>query len=181
MGEIEIMFKCDESITSYTRPIFKIICCCILIVLLINRWDFNNSYINVFLTVVGFVVMILAILRIYLSFAEMLLLHERRTEAKIGINKAMKYSEEYTVENIISILGKNDIVDILILVKNQIIKLESSSENFPESSEFINKKYSIDEHFVELEEIKEKLTAFTVNDKICVISIDGLPPSKTKQ
>ncbi len=174
------MFKCDESITSYTRPIFKIICCCVLIVLLINRRNFNNSYIDGFLTIVGVVATILAILRIYLSFAEMFLLYERRAESKINIKKAIKHSQEYSVEHIVSLLELNDIIDISIVFKNRIIKLESSSENLPGSSEFINKKYSIDKHFIVLEELKEKLMTFTVNDKICVISIDDLPPSNTK-
>ncbi len=174
------MFKCDETLTSYNRPVFKIICCCILIVLLINRGEFNNSYIDIFLTIVALVTTILAILRIYLSFAEMLLLYERRTEAKIDINKAMKHSHEYSVEHIIYLLAENDVIDISIVFKNQIVKLESSSENFPGSSNFINKKYSIDKCFVPFEELKEKLTTFTVNDRICVISIDDLPPSNTK-
>ncbi len=174
------MFKCDDTLTSYIHPFFKILFCCVLIVLIVNRRELiniDNPYFDGLLTVLSLILGILSVLRIYISCAEMFLLYERRTEAKINIKKLKKQSRNYSIEYIISLLETNDIIDILIVYKNQIIRVEASSENFPSSSKFVNKKYAIDKHFVTLEEIKEKLNTFNVNDRICVISIDDLPPT----
>ena len=104
------MFKCDDTLTSYTHPVLKILFCCVLIVLIINRRELiniDNPYFDGLLTVLSLILGILSVLRIYISGAEMFLLYERRTEAKINIKKLKKQSRNYSVEYIISLLETN--------------------------------------------------------------------------
>ena len=52
-------------------------------------------------------------------------------ENKINIENARTYSEIYSVDCVLSLLEKNDIIEILIASGDQIIKLGASSDSHP--------------------------------------------------
>ena len=176
------LLKCNEKISSYKLPIIKVISCSLLIVLIISLnsiLPIDNHFWNELKNIVAAIVVALSVLCIYISFCEMLLLSERRELAKVEIKKAMKSSKFCSVDRILSLLEANDIIEILIISNQQIIKLGASSDSHPWSSQFFDKKYYIDDFdCIEIEEIKEKLNSYSVDAKVQVVTIDGISPNK---
>ena len=107
-------FSCDENIKSYKTPILKIVFAFLLIIILTYRnyiIQINSSVINTIITVISGVMAMLAVLNIYLSFADMILLYERREAARFNLKSAIKRSKEYSIAHILSLLETNDIIE----------------------------------------------------------------------
>lgn len=175
------LFRCDKNIKTYKIPVIKIILCGLLVVLLISRnylIHINNSLWKTIINIVCFQVVILSILCIYFSVAEIILLNERNKEDRMNIENARTYSKTYYVDYILSLLEENDIIDISILSNDQIINLGASSDCHPGSSHFFDKNYYINnKNDITIEELREIINHYSTNSKVCVIAIDGVPPN----
>jgi hypothetical protein len=137
----------------------------------------NNSFWNFIIAIASFLIGMLSILCIYVSIGEMILLNERKNKDKINIEKAMKNGKYYSVDYVLSLLEKNDIIDMLILSKDQIIKLGASSDCNPGSSSFFDKEYYVnDKNNVTVEELNEMINFYSTDSKVFVVAIDGVPP-----
>lgn len=123
------------------------------------------------------ITVVLSFFCIYISIADIILLNERKKDS--GTNKehttVPKY--EYSVEDIISLLKKNDIIEMSILSNNQLIKLGASSDCHVSNSRFFNKKYYIDKNYnITIDNLHSILLSHAQNGTIFVVSIDDVSP-----
>ena len=173
-------FRCDKNIKTYKIPVIKIVLCSLIVVLLISRnylIHINSLLWNTAIGIVCFQVVGLSILCIYLSICEIILLNDRKKEDKVNIENARLHSRTYSVDHILSLLEKNDIIEISIISNAQIIKLGASSDCCPGNSHFFDKSYYINNNDATIEELREIINNYSTNSKVCVISIDGVPPN----
>lgn len=174
------LFRCNKNIRTYKIPVIKIVLCCLLVALLISRNYFihiNSSFWNTIIGIVCFQMVILSILCIYLSVGEIILLNEHKNDAQININNAMTHCKTHSVDYILSLLERNDIIEISILSDDQIIKLGASSDSHPGSSYFFDKNYYVNnKNNITIKELREVINNYSTNGKICVIAIDGASP-----
>lgn len=172
------VFRCNENIKSYRYPVWKIVLCMAFIVLLTGRnyiVSIDNTVLNVFVKIVCFGFVITSVLCIYISVAEIILLHERREKASINAKTITAYSKDYSVDDILSLLMMNDIIEITIVSDNQIFKVGASSDCRPDSSRFFDKRYYINTTDYEtIDNLKEVIFSNCKDGKLCVIAIDGV-------
>ena len=167
-------------VKSYLIPVLKIALSILLIALVICRNHFihiNNSIWNTIISVVCFLIVILLVLSIYLSVGEMILINECRAESTLDANIAISYGKSYSIDYVLDLLESNDIIEILIISNKQVIKLGATSDSHPGNSMFFDKCYYIDnQNDITIENLKNRIIDYSINNKICVIAIDGIPP-----
>lgn len=120
------LLKCNEHLQSYMFPIVKIILSALLIIFLINRKHFFLIQHPVWRIVVGVIcvqIMILATLCIYISVAEMIMIGERRSEIRADHAATISSSKDYHISDIVQMLEENDIIEIAIIAKGEVIRL----------------------------------------------------------
>lgn len=174
------IFYFDENLKSYTYPILKILICLILIIVFINRGQIihiDNKVVNVIIGVLCTTVGIICIYCIYISVFELTQVHENRAKTNVVLDSTIISSKEYSVDEIVSMAKNNDIIDIQIVAKDKAIEIGSSSDCKAGSSKFFDKLYYVDKNeFADINDFKTSLLSHTVNEKIMVISIDGIRP-----
>jgi hypothetical protein len=170
----------NENIISYRYPIIKIITSVVLIIILVNRTyfiHFEDEVFNIILGVIATAVGCVCILCIYISWAEISLVHENRKKTNIVIDSIIANTKKYSIDEIVAMSKNNDIIDIQIVVNDKAIGIGSSSDCKAGSSKFFDKLYYIDKNeFANIDDFKASLLSHTVNEKIMVISIDGIRP-----
>jgi hypothetical protein len=178
------IFSCNDNLTTYTYPLVKILVCVVLIILPIYRGHFinlDNIIFNAIMGGVSFVVGIAGVLCVYISIAEIILINEKKTKASIVLKDAIKLSKEYSIDEIIFLVEKNDIIEIQVLSNNRIVEVGSSSDSKQGSSKFFDKRYYIDKKEIcDLEDFKASLLLHSINEKVIVFSIDGIHPKRKK-
>lgn len=174
------IFKCDTSIKNCRYPIAKIVLSCLLIALLVMRGCFfsiSSGFWELATGILCAIIVVLSVLCIYISFAEMLLLYERREKKHFG--KAISQSRVFSVSYILSLLEVNDIVEILLACDNRIITVMASSDNRQGSAKFFDKCYHIgDSTFTEFVDFKEAIIPYAIGGEFCIIEIDGVPANR---
>ena len=179
-----LFLKCNERIKTYKFPIFKIVLSVIIVALLIFRGhifslEIDNTFLNITERVGCALLGMYFILCICVSCAEILLLHERRQKENINVENATQRAKTYEIEQVLSLLESNDIIEIIILSNKKAIELGASSDSINGKSALFDKKYYIgNEKDVTLPSIRKKLACdYSVDGKISVLSIDGVSPS----
>lgn len=178
-------FEFNRDVKTYKFPILKICVCSLVMLLLIAIFpvrkalsSFWDDAIGVLSALVGF----LCIFCIALSFCEIISVSENREIEKLDKKTALAKSKTFLLDDVLSLLKSNDIIDILIFSNEQFIKIGSSSESVRGSSRFFNKRYYLgDEEFESFEDFSEILRSHSQNDSLCVVTIDGLPVTKKKR
>ncbi len=172
------IFKCSEKIRSYTYPVIKIVLCILLIIFLINRNHFfviQSSFWEIVVRIICFQIIILAVLCIYISAAEMILLRERRATAAVS---DLPEGKDYRIDDLVSLLESNDIIEITAAMDDKVIRFGASSDCRPGDAHFFDKSYYIDDKAdIGIDEVKQALKRCTDNDLIRVLTIDDIPVS----
>lgn len=172
------IFKCDENQKSYVYSILKILVCVILIIITVNRKRFiqcENLFSDIIIGVVSVLVVVASLLCIYTSVAEMILIHENKEHNKKDMVYSITNSTEYHVNDIVSLLVSNDIIDIEIVLNDGIINIGSASDCHVSDSQFFDKVYYFnDEEFTSLDDFRVKLISISPNGYIKVVAIDGI-------
>lgn len=172
------IFKCSEKIRSYTYPVIKIVLCVLLIIFLVNRNHFfviHSSVWEIVVRIICFQIVILTVLCIYTSAAEMVLLHERRTAAAAS---ALPEGRDYRIDELVSVLESNDILEITAAADGKVIRFGASSDCRSGDARFFDKSYYIDDKAdIGIGEVKQALKHCTDNDLIHVLTIDDIPVS----
>ena len=177
----------DENIKSYTPPVLKAALSVLSIVLLFLSFPLtrhiseNYPFVDIVIKIVNVAILYISVLRIYISFGEILALAERREEAKkanLNTKAAATKGKNVSVDSIISLLESNDIIEIWIVAKNQNIKLGASSDSKQGSSKFFDKAFYIgDNDNVTIEDLRKELDNYAIEGKVCVFEIDGVSPN----
>jgi len=173
-------FKCNESIKTYKIPIFKMLSSTALILLSINglgRIPINHAVWDVIVRICGAVIVSVAIFQIYIAVAEMALLHDRKELANMDIAYATEHSKKYTVDNVITLLTENDVIEIVAILHSQIITMGAASNCHQGSSRFFDKVYYMnDKTFEAIDDFKAEIGNLYTDGTICIVSIDGIAP-----
>lgn len=168
--------KCNDDIKSYKYPILKIFIFAIVIIILINRnifFSIDNVVLKFIIAIVSAALVIICILSIYISFNEIILLYEKRQEANIDINQMLTRAKKVSVNDIITLLKNNDIVEIKAISNNSIIKIGVSSDCCVDSFEFFDKIYYVnDNEFKTVEEVQRYILENISTQSMLVIFME---------
>lgn len=178
------MFRVNEKITSYASPTIKVFACVAIIAFIGSRgyvFRIENEAVNVVISVISVVLLVLCVLKIYISCAEIILLAERRKNAK---DRQKTYLPEdcvpYSVSEITELLKNNDIIDIAILNDGSCVQIGTSSNQKNGVSELFDKRYYIDtSEYDSISHLVSFLEKSQRDQCIFVISIDGLKPKRS--
>lgn len=174
------LFECNTELQSYTYPIAKIIGCVVLIILEINNryfligkiWD---SWIIRLL--MGGIIVPLEVLCIYISAAEMIYVNENRKRSASATQTSARHVE-MTIEEIVSLIQSEDIIEIKVSANNKQFFLGARSDNKPGDSVFFDKQYYIcEENFKTIESFAKAIKKHSNKGKIKVCEIDGIAPT----
>ncbi len=94
------IFRVNLDLKSYTYPILKILICILVIIFAVNSSDFfilDNKIVYFFVRFVSVVLVIGCVLCIYISFAEILMIHDKHT--KIFPQGVKSFKEIYNRRN----------------------------------------------------------------------------------
>lgn len=179
-------FELDENIKSYTPPVLKAALSVLSIVLLFLSFPLtrhiseNYPFVDIVIKIVNVAILYISVLRIYISFGEILALAERREKTKkaaMNPKVAAKKGKCASVNGIISLLDSNDIIEFLIVADEKIIELGATSDSKQGSAKFFNKKFYLgDNEDISIEGLREALEKRSKNGKICILEIDGVSP-----
>lgn len=174
------IFHVNESLKSYTYPIVKLLICIIIIVIFICRGQIIHTDSKTIKAIIGVCCTIAGIICIYcgyISIFEIFQVHENRSAISTISNYTINDSKPYMIDEVVTIVETNDIIEIQIIVNNSIVVIGSSSDCKAGSSKFFDKLYFIDkEKFSNIEEFKDYLSQYSINLKLSVILIDGIKP-----
>ena len=170
-------------------PIIKIIISIIIIVLSINRKEFYSFFnieiegiFDILERIIFLIIGVISILTIYMSVVEIIYTYENREDEK----KRRKYNEwkykPYSLEEIVSLVEKNDIIEIEIKTETDIVKIGSSSDCKAGSNKFFDKKFYIaNMEYDDLKTFIDEIKIYEKDGYINAIFIDGIPVVKNKR
>ncbi len=182
-----INIKINPNIHSYTYPILKMVGCVVLYIIGLNRaklfpliYDGSHNTLAIITDFISVAVCVYLLFCFSISICEIIIVHDKRSDAKLAKDIANKNSKvrakEYSVDDIVSMVMKNDIIEIVITHDKSVIKIGSSSiwdrgDKAPhDKAYFINKKY-----FDNIEDFRTMLSQhYSKENKVKVISIDGV-------
>lgn len=172
------IFKVQPNLTSYAYPLSKTAICLIIILLGIFRNQIIHSdslWVNAIITTLGFTPFLLSILCLYISVGELFCVYSNKKHKKMNLEH-QEY-ELVSAARIIALLQENDILEIVLLYKNEIIKIGTSSNCKNSDSHFFDKRYYVDSFEYEtLAPVQEIIYERFPEDNIPVLEIDGRKP-----
>ena len=114
-----------------------------------------------------------------LAEAELILVHDNRSKAKSVSNKEREGSRKYSVDAILSLVSRNDSMEIQILSKGKRVEIGSSSECEANDSKPYDKRYYIEKReFESLDAFRNAGLPYSDKSQITILSIDGISPKK---
>ncbi len=174
-------FKFNKGSTSYAPPIIKsAVSFSVIVSLLILRFNLLRSQNQPLDTLIGIAVaavFILGMLRIYISIAEIIAVHDNICRKSDGQYK------EFPLSDVLLLIERNDIIELSVLLpgNNKTYRIGSSSINKRGNSVFYAKRYYIaDSEFSDIASFKCKIADIYKEGNIKVISIDGVSPDLYK-
>lgn len=176
------IFHVDENLKTYTYPVVKILVLTLIILVFINRGyiiHIENKIVDEIVGVLCGIVSIVCIYCIYVSVFEIDAVHDNHKKTDNISAEAMEKSELYSVDEIVSMVNNNDIIEIRIISNGEIIETGSSSDCKAGSSKFFDKLFYVDKkEFTRIEDFKDAIQLYSDSGQTTIISIDGVPPRK---
>ncbi len=171
------LFEVQTDLTSYTYPVVKIIICLAVISLSLLRnmiFQLSNTWVNVTVTLLCFVLTIPSILCLYISVGEVF--HTSANRNRKNANYQSSEIKHLAIGEIIKMVSENDIVEIEVCKDNKIIKIGASAECEYTSFVFKDKLFYLSNSEYETVELFTKaLLELFPDGSIPVLKIDGLP------
>lgn len=181
-----MLIRYQPNLKSYKFPILKIIISVLIIVILIFRYRFfniTNKPFQIIISIIAFVVTIFSILCIYISVAEMMNVHENRKNESLSnsiIDKSMCASK--SIDEIIDLAHKNDIVQFVIVTEKCTVRAGASSDYTHSKGIFFDKLYYINEtEYKQIEDFKNALATLASKGMLLVYSIDDIVINQNKR
>lgn len=173
------LFDATTKSTKYIPTILRIVILLALIVItFVLRFNIKleNEVLKIVSAITSVVVFLLLILCVYCEISRLIVISDNRK--KISLDKNPPKASECTemiLEEVISLIENNDIIDIVLLADNKAVLLGSSSNTKNISSPFCDKRYYInDTTYQELNDFLFAVQALQANGKMLVYSIDGV-------
>lgn len=166
----------NKSLRSYKFPIIKIIVAVITVAALgIASWnlDVENEMLTYSVRFVGLVLMFTSFVCIGIAFLEIEEINKRKRKSSRK-KKAKPQGKLYRINQLIELLDKNDIIEIVIQLNDTDIKIGTSSD-MTRSGKFFDKKYFIDEcEYITLDEFKIAFSKICSQNEVLVRYIDDV-------
>ncbi len=106
----------------------------------------------------------------------MLELDKKSNPAKLNSLRS-EADKLYSVDALVSLLENNDIIDIVLHHKGQVVKIGASAESSPGRNDLFNKAYYMNDRCVGIDELRKELSLLAnSNGQVAVALIDDLPP-----
>ncbi len=174
------LFASQKALKSYLIPAVKIIICVAIILLSIYR---NKLYIfldiklegffEIFEKIVFLIIGIVSIWTIYMSMIKIYYIHEDRKKMIEKDNAKFLKGKTYSLNEIVLLLEKNDIIEIKIKAGEKIFEIGSSSDCKAGSNNFFDKRFYMENvEYKNLDTVIDELKGYAENGYITVISID---------
>ncbi len=178
------VWKVNDKITSYRFPIIKIICCLVFGVLSFFRFDIFPGLAPVgeykVLDKLLYLFLWALVLVIYVSIAEMITLHDRKSEAKTKKTKIRPDAKgiELPLDKIYALLKENDIMDFVAQAGSASVRFGASSDYA--GNQYFHKRYYLDsQEFTDLAPFSLELDKLRgENGLIKIIRVDDVPAHK---
>ena len=139
----------------------------------------NNKSISTLITIFCVLMGVFCFLCIEISSCELTAAYENRVKDRILSEAEIEGSMEYSVDEISKMVESNDILEIEIVFKNKPLGIGASSDSKQGSSKLFDKRYYIGrEEFENIEDFKSALTPYLINEKILVLSVDGVKSNR---
>lgn len=173
------IFIMNTSLKTYTYPIVKI-SISVIIILVSVFWNkifqTTNNVTNIIVSVVSFVLCLICIYCSYVSIAEIVYLHDVKKEENLdSVSIQISDCKQYSLDDIKMLVESNDIIEIYILVKNNILKIGSSSDYNYSKNIYFDKEYYVGKtNYKKIEDFTKDVTQYLINEKIYVVAIDGV-------
>jgi len=176
------IFDMQTDLISYKYPLLKIIVCLFMYPVLLFRnhiFHITNKWLNLAFTIVSVILVIGGVLCLYISVFEIFETYSNRKESKKG--RRISPSKKLSIEEIVDIARRDDIVEIEIVCDGAIVKIGASSDAKPSKYVFFDKRYYIGvQEYDTIEAFQERMVDLQNNGYIDVLSIDGVPVAKMK-
>lgn len=176
------IFRVDTSLNSYTYPIVKIIVFLSLIVLGINRNQicqihYSSSTLEEIISILFGAAGVASIFCIYIAVAEIIYTSENRENmTKLSAMQSAK-GKLYPINTIVSLINRNDIIEIRIAFQGEAIVIGASSDCKAGSTRFYDKHFYIGkQEYEKIDDFVLALPSYSENEGIFVLSIDGVAP-----
>ena len=167
------LFSIQPGLTSVTYPIVKMIIALLVIVLafvISMHFTISAIWVVFLIRLICVVALFASVLRIYISIGELIIVHENKNGSSM-----VQLGKTFKMEYVISLVEKNDIVEIEIKTQGQVIRVGASSDCKAGSSVFFDKKYYIgDDEYETLDLFEKALSHYAANGELRVITIDGI-------
>ena len=168
------IYTLQTHLKSYKYPLTKIVVCMVLIFFSIYRDSFvftKTKLLDVIVTIIAVIVVIASILCLYIAIGELFYVYvNKKTTSK----KILRSPRLFSIQEVCKLTIENDIVEIIALKDNNIIKLGSSSKCKHTDWNFYDKKFYINDIEYDYYDIFECALNELFLDKIVpVIEIDG--------
>lgn len=172
------LFELQRDLKSYVYPVKKILVCLLVLFLCFERnkiFNFSSLWIEYLVTAICLLIIIPCILIIEISICEMYQVRENREKINISSIEIKRFS----VDEIVDIAFKNDIIEMDICYDDGFLKIGTSSDSKYSSPVFKDKLYYVgDKDFETVELFRSALKEHFPYGSIDVFSVDGLPPNK---
>ncbi len=174
------IFEVKADLKSYTYPVVKTAIACAIISICLFRnqiIQINSEPMSTVIAIICGILAVLCILCIYVSVAEMFHAHENRTAKRSKLAGACTLNaKDYTVNKIVALAEKNEIIEIEVICKGKIVKIGASSDCKSSDSKFFDKLYYIDDaNFATIGEFETALIPLCeCGTVLSVIYIDGI-------
>lgn len=184
------IFKLDKELRSYKYPIIKIIICVAIIFVMLLDVFFDQIHISlldikiidIMFRIFATIINLACVLRIYISFGELIYVSKNRAKDKILSDSDIANCEEFTLDDIISLSKNNYLLDIWIVSGNRIVEVGPTAVARYGDSKFYNKHFRIEkEEFWNIDDFKTALIPYLINEKLLVVSINGTAIEKLKR
>ena len=166
---------------SYMPHIIRIALCMLLIAAAIYRdrlFPVANSTFRFIVGIFFGLFSIIAIIRLILTFDALYDVYEYRK--KTADTKQIRKTFSYSLEDMITAIAENDIIDIEAVLGTQSIHIGSSSDLDHGSNQYCDKRYYIgDDEYMTVSQFKNALLDLFPDRIIRVHSIDDLSPEDT--
>ena len=159
---------------SYAYPIIKIILC--LLYIIIPIIISYKKLLPLFIRIVDTIILMQVLYYLADTIDDFIEVSENR--GKKDVKK--EWTVRCGVKKIETILNENDIIELIIKLDKEVIRIGSSSclDRF---NDFSDKKYYISDcEYDTIDEFTEELKKIYPGGRVTICSIDGISPKKTK-
>lgn len=174
------LLKMNSKLESYVPPIIKSVVAIAIIVLVWNQnqiYQLQNPILRIVDAILALALFLVCVLRIYISFAELIAVSENRANKRLKQKDIHKVaSKEYDTSYILDIIRKSEITDIIIKTTRGITHIGASSDYSNQTGKFFDKKYYIESaEYTDFKQFSTELSnAVGTSETVDVVSIDGI-------